>query len=59
MKKAVFWDVISCSLVDIDISEELTASIIRVMNVSYFKGRGHLEGVGVDGRIILKWILWK
>jgi len=21
------------------------------------KGRDHLEGVGVDGRIILKWIL--
>jgi hypothetical protein len=23
------------------------------------KGRDHLDDLGVDGRIILKWILWK
>jgi hypothetical protein len=32
MKMAVFWDVTPYSLVDVDhLSEELTASIIRVM----------------------------
>jgi hypothetical protein len=27
--------------------------------IHYPKGRGHSEGVGVDGRIILEWILEK
>jgi hypothetical protein len=38
MKMAVFWDVALCSLVDIHvISEELTASIIRMMCKMYRK----------------------
>jgi hypothetical protein len=29
------------------------------MLMKYLKGRGHLEDLGVDGRIILEWILGK
>jgi hypothetical protein len=27
--------------------------------VGNLKGRDHVEGLGVDGRIISEWILWK
>jgi hypothetical protein len=37
----VFWDVVPCSLVDTDISEDLTASIIRVMNREVWYGCLH------------------
>jgi hypothetical protein len=44
---ALFWDIISCSLADIDgISEKLTASVIRVMNY-------HEDGWSYNTRI--KW----
>jgi hypothetical protein len=38
MKMAVFWDIAPCNLVDTDISEELTASIIRAVSSSEMSG---------------------